>query len=103
MDQKATEYNFLKKLAKKEDDFKLTSYTLFDIGAILDKRLHDAGVKQESVLEIYLDDERFKKMDEDLFYRNNPKEDKFIPSDNEIVVNFVNLKVRIIKKNEVKK
>ena len=49
---------------------------------------------------IYVNEDEFKKVDEDLFYRNRKgEEEEFIPSDGEIDINFEGVKILI----EVKK
>ena len=37
--------------------------------------------------------EWLKKIDEDLYYRNKPKGEEFVPSDNDVVVKFENLNI----------
>jgi hypothetical protein len=60
-------------------------------------RLKD-GIKYKSELFVYVDENDFKKIDEDLYYRNKEDDsDKFIPSDNEIIINFEMVKI-IVKK-----
>lgn len=54
------------------------------------------GIEEKSELFVYVDDVQFRKVDEDLFYRNN-RDGEFIPSEGEININFDKVKL-IIKK-----
>jgi len=81
-----------------EENFKFGTMSIFELGQMVSSRLKEDGVAQQSKLYIYLNDEEFKRVDEDLFYRNRINaEDKFIPSEGEININFGG--VMIIVKN----
>ena len=55
----------------------------------------------DSTLVIKLPSKEFKKVDEDLFYRNRQSDDEeYIPSDNDIDISFNNVKIIINKKGE---
>ncbi len=80
-------------------EFTLDTMAIAEIGYNLSKTLHEHGV-DESELVITLSDERFRKVDEDLFYRNKAEgsEEEFIPSDDEIKVEVDGLTVKFKKK-----
>lgn len=79
-------------------DFRFGTVNIFEIGQLISRRLTECGVKKQSEFFIYLNDEEFKKVDEDLFYRNRKSEDdEFVPSDGEIDINFDKVKI-IVKK-----
>lgn len=81
-------------------EFTLDTMTIAEIGYNLSKTLHEHGV-DESELIISLDKDRFRKVDEDLFYRNKTDDSKeeFVPSDDEIKVEVDGLTVKFKKKN----
>ena len=100
MDENERLYSF-----KKADEigrFKLSSLKLFEICADLEQKLHDNGVCLRTSLIIPLPDEDFYKIDEDLFYRNKVGEEKYIPSDKEIIINFIYLTIKIVKEKTKK-
>lgn len=76
----------------------INSKDLFDIGIELSNKMaeHKLGIKNQLVIEV--DEESFKKIDEDLYYRNNSNEKEFVPSFSEITVKFPFLDI-VIKKN----
>lgn len=75
--------------------------SIFELGRTISSMLGGYGVTQKSELTVYLDDEQFNKVDEDLFYRNKKSDkDEFIPSDGEININFDNVIIVIKKRNE---
>jgi hypothetical protein len=81
-------------------DFNLGTINIFELGQIISSKLGEYGVSNKSELNIYLNKEEFKKVDEDLFYRirRDDKED-FVPSDGEININFENVKIIIKEGN----
>jgi hypothetical protein len=80
-------------------EFNLSSMSIFSIGSVLSETLADYGVREKADLVIYLNEDEFKKVDEDLFYRNRKSEDdEFIPSEGEIDIKYNG--VRIIIKNK---
>lgn len=82
-----------------EESFKFGTMSIFELGQMISSRLKEDGVAQQSKLYIYLNDEEFKRVDEDLFYRNRKDESQeFIPSEGEIDINFDNVKIIIEKK-----
>ena len=80
-------------------EFTLDTMAIAEIGYNLSKTLHEHGV-DESELIISLDKDRFRKVDEDLFYRNKTDDSKeeFVPSDDEIKVEVDGLTVKFKKK-----
>lgn len=79
-------------------EFKLGTVSIMEIGEFLSKKLVQDGVDNNAELKIYLNEDEFKRVDEDLFYRMRENEEKeFEPSENEIMVNFDKVKVEIFK------
>ena len=80
-------------------DFNLSSMSIFSLGSVLSETLTEYGVKEKADLVIYLNDEEFKMVDEDLFYRNRKDEkEEFIPSEGEIDITFEGVNITIKKK-----
>ena len=50
-------------------------------------------MSKENDLVVKVDKIQLKKIDEDLYYRNKPKGEEFVPSDNDVVVKFENLNI----------
>ena len=77
-------------------EFKFGTMSIFELGQMVSSKLRDEGITQKSELYVYLDEEEFKKVDEDLFYRNRKSvDDEFIPSEGEININFDGVKIII--------
>ena len=80
-------------------EFKFGTVSIFELGQLISAKLKDDGITQQSELYIYVDKEQFKKVDEDLFYRNKKSDNQeFIPSEGEIDINFEGVKVIIKEK-----
>lgn len=79
-------------------EFTLDTMAIAEIGYHTSKALVEHGV-ENAELSIYLDGERFRKVDEDLFYRNKEEgsNEEFVPSDDEIKVEIEGLTI-IFKK-----
>lgn len=76
--------------------FKLGTLSIFELGQFISEKLRDDGVEEQAILSIYVNEDEFKKVDEDLYYRNRTDEkQEFVPSDGEIIVNFDNVKILI--------
>lgn len=76
--------------------FKLGTLSIFELGQFISEKLRDDGVEEQAILSIYVNEDEFKKVDEDLYYRNRKDEkQEFVPSDGEIIVNFDNVKILI--------
>jgi len=82
------------------NDFNLSSMSIFSLGSVLSETLAEYGVKEKADLIIYLNEEEFKMVDEDLFYRNRKDEkEEFIPSEGEIDITFEGANITIKKKS----
>ena len=75
--------------------FKFGTRNIAELGQMINDKLREDGIKQKAELIINVNKDEFRKIDEDLFYRNNEKKEEFIPSEDEIIVN---VKI-IIKEN----
>jgi len=75
-------------------EFKFGTMSIFELGQMVSSKLREDGITQKSELCVYLNEEEFKKVDEDLFYRTKrgDRED-FIPSEGEIDINFDGVKI----------
>jgi len=71
----------------------LNSNKIFELGAYIAKFLSENGLNKENDLVIKVTKEELKKIDEDLYYRNKPSGEEFVPSDNDVVVKFENLTI----------
>lgn len=74
--------------------------SIFELGQMISSKLKEDGITQKSELCVYLNEEEFRRVDEDLFYRNRrgDRED-FVPSEGEIDINFEGVKIIIKVKN----
>jgi len=74
--------------------------SIFSLGSVLSETLAEYGVKEKADLIIYLNEEEFKMVDEDLFYRNRKDEkEEFIPSEGEIDITFECVNITVKKKS----
>lgn len=81
-------------------EFKFGTMSIFELGQFISSRLKEDGITIQSELIVYVTSEEFKKIDEDLYYRNRKDESQeFIPSEGEIDINFELVKI-IVKENE---
>ena len=71
----------------------LNSIKIYELGEYVTRFLHDNGLTIENDLVIRVSKENLKKIDEDLYYRNKPDGNEFIPSDSDVVVKFENLNI----------
>ena len=75
--------------------------SIFELGQFISSKLKEDGVTMQSELIVYVTSEEFKKIDEDLYYRNRKDESQeFIPSEGEIDINFELVKIIIKEKGE---
>lgn len=74
----------------------INSKDLFDIGTYLSDKMSEYKLGNKNELSIEVDEESFKKIDEDLYYRNNG-EGEFTPSFSTITVKFPFLDIKIKK------
>ena len=81
-------------------EFKFGTMSIFELGQFISSKLKEDGVTMQSILTVYVTSEEFKKIDEDLYYRNRKDESQeFIPSEGEIDINFELVKI-IVKEKE---
>lgn len=82
-------------------EFKLGTANIMELGNIISDKLREYGVFGENykpTLSLTLDNDKFAKVDEDLFYRMNEQtdnKDEYVPSENEIIIGFDNLEIKI--------
>lgn len=76
------------------------SLDLLEKLGLLSEALKSMRVDEDSLLTVKLTDEHFKKIDEDLYYRQNDGKDEYIPADDEIDLNFGKLKVKFLKQSK---
>lgn len=75
-------------------EFKFGTMSIFELGQFISSKLKEDGVTMQSELIVYVTSEEFKKIDEDLYYRNKKDESQeFIPSEGEIDINFELVKI----------
>ena len=77
-------------------EFKFGFANIVELGNTISRKMIENGISEKAELTVYLDEEEFRKVDEDLFYRmrkNNTEQ--FIPSNGEINLNFENVKIII--------
>ena len=83
-------------------EFKFGAMNILELGQLISNKLNENGINEQSELIIYVNSNQFRKIDEDLFYRNNTNEKKeFIPSEGEIIVNFEGVRF-LIKEKKLK-
>ena len=76
---------------------KLNKNILIEIGNVISNALTNVDVNNKPTLNIIVDNDYFTKIDEDLYYRSDNKEKQFSPSENEIMLNFNNVLIKIEK------
>ena len=80
-------------------EFKFGTMSIFELGQFISSKLKENGVTIQSELTVYVTSEEFKKIDEDLYYRNRKDESQeFIPSEGEIDINFELVKIIVKEK-----
>jgi len=80
-------------------EFKFGTTSIIELGNTISSKLDEDGIKEQSELYVYLDENEFKKVDEDLFYRNRKDEnEEFVPSDGEIKVKFERVTIIVKEK-----
>lgn len=73
--------------------------SIFELGQFISSKLKEDGITIQSELIVYVTSEEFKKIDEDLYYRNRKDESQeFIPSEGEIDINFELVKIIVKEK-----
>lgn len=79
--------------------FKFGTMSIFELGQFISSKLKEDGITIQSELIVYVTSEKFKKIDEDLYYRNRKDESQeFIPSEGEIDINFELVKIIVKEK-----
>lgn len=79
--------------------FKFGTMSIFELGQFISSKLKEDGITIQSELIVYVTSEEFKKIDEDLYYRNSKDESQeFIPSEGEIDINFELVKIIVKEK-----
>jgi hypothetical protein len=80
-------------------EFKFGTMSIFELGQFISSKLKEDGVTIQSILTVYVTSEEFKKVDEDLYYRNRKDgSQEFIPSEGEIDINFELVKIIVKEK-----
>lgn len=80
-------------------EFKFGTMSIFELGQFISSKLKEDGITIQSELTVYVTSEEFKKIDEDLYYRNRKNESQeFIPSEGEIDINFELVKIIVKEK-----
>lgn len=84
-------------------DITLNSSKIYELGNYVTRFLSENGVNTENDLVIKVSNEELRKIDEDLYYRNKPEGEEFVPSDNDLIVKFENLNIIFtVENNEIK-
>ena len=79
--------------------FKFGTMSIFALGQFISSKMKEDGITIQSELIVYVTSEEFKKIDEDLYYRNRKDESQeFIPSEGEIDINFELVKIIVKEK-----
>lgn len=81
-------------------ELKLNSYNIFELGEDISQKLHENGVTKMSEFIINVKEDELRKIDEDLYYRNNPDGNDFKPTEGKILVTFDNLIIKIKAEKE---
>lgn len=81
-------------------EFKFGTVSISELGNFISDKLKEDGIEDTAELNILLNKDEFKRVDEDLFYRMREDESQeFIPSEGEIVINFDKVKINIKEKS----
>jgi hypothetical protein len=81
------------------DRFNFSTANIYELCEEIVERLNKDGITNDVTLTIPLEKDKFKKVDEDLFYRTKKNDDEeFVPSEGEINVRVENV-VLIITEN----
>ena len=78
--------------------FQLGSKHICELGDLIAEQLFKNGLTNYFELTLHVNQEQFKKIDEDFFYRNRKdKKEEFIPSDKQIIIKLNSGMINIIK------
>lgn len=80
------------------DNFKFGASNIYELGHLITAKLREYGVEGEAELKVVLPNDKFSKVEEDMFYRVAKGEGEFVPSDKFFNIDFDGLKV-IVEKN----
>lgn len=82
-------------------EFKFGTISIFELGKSISDKLIMDGITKKAELIVYVNSNEFKKIDEDLYYREKTdKTNEFIPSEGEININFEMVKI-IVKESKI--
>ena len=73
----------------------LDFFTIAKIADYVEKELVTHDIKKSNILTIVVDKEQLKKIDEDIYFRQNPEGTDFKPSKDEITINFTHVTIKI--------
>ena len=80
----------------------LDFFEILNIGRMIEAHMSVCSNNEHNEFTIYVPEDIFKKLDEDIYYRQFPDGKDFKPSDDTIIVNFEYLVILIKKKKEEK-
>ena len=81
-------------------ELKLNSGKIFELGEYIAKFLHDNGLDGDKELTVKVNKTELRKIDEDLFYRNNKEGTDFEPAGKEVNVKYHNLIIKFVLDSE---
>lgn len=85
---------------KKKELKVLNFFEIVNIGRIIESEMLICQNTEKNEFTIYVDEDMFKKLDEDIYYRQFPDGKDFKPSDDTIVINFEYLVIFVKKKKK---
>lgn len=80
----------------------LDFFEIVNIGRMIEAHMNVCSNTEKNEFTIYVSEDIFKKLDEDIYYRQFPDGKDFKPSDDIIIINFEYLVISIKKKKEEK-
>ena len=78
-------------------EIRFNSDELIELGKQIESKIVEWGLeKDKQTLELIIPKEIFKKLDEDLYYRQNAdKKEEYVPSDNKLMLSFDYLNINV--------
>lgn len=76
----------------------LDYFEIVNIGRMIEAHMNVCSNNEKNEFTIYVPKDVFKKLDEDIYYRQFPEGKDFTPSDDTIIINFEYLVIFIKKK-----
>lgn len=78
-------------------EIRFNSDELIELGKDIESKIVEWGLeKDKQTLELVIPKEIFKKLDEDLYYRQNAdKKEEYVPSDNKLMLSFDYLNINV--------